>query len=114
MVKEAYCSCEVSELLRKKGFDYPNLHGLESDINNIWIRVTHQMAMAWLRKKNIIIDIHLDYDSATWVFSIYERVNPEGAEPYVRLLFEDDEHFDIDDVEGVTDAALKYSLENLI
>ncbi len=134
MIKEAYCSYEVAKLLKEKGFDVkchshywaqdkpnPRYCDLEQDWNcaseDWYSRPTHQMAMAWLREKNIIIDIHLDVDgeeATSWVFSIYEKVNPQGGESYARLLFDDDELFDIDDVDGVTEAALKYSLENLI
>ena len=85
MIKEAYCSFEVSKLLKEKGF--PQLLGDDGCVNripyycsngNLWTgdigllrqryfheasAPSHQMALEWLREeKNIVIEINLqDY-----------------------------------------------------
>ena len=69
MIEEAYCSFEVSKLLKDKGFDEPTLSYYKSNkvnygalinrngISDIVCRPTHQMALAWLRSKGIFITI---------------------------------------------------------
>ena len=80
MIKEAYCSFEVSKLLKEKGFVAQEiyyiyyyyeeddgycfeklLNGNKFDSKKMVAVPSHQMAMAWLREeKNLIITI--DYD----------------------------------------------------
>ena len=117
MITEDYCSPEVFQLLREKGFPVGvgswskgfvwdgegYLPGLVKHENSI----THQMAMKWLRKKDVIIVIQPEYFNAEskcsawgcdiWVNDNYERV--QG---------------DFSSYEEAVNAALKYSLENLI
>ena len=76
MIKEAYCSHEVSELLKEKGFDEECTHyySYEDDelieyTNGVYSRnskdchrcvsPTHQMACAWLRE---VHNMHIDID----------------------------------------------------
>ena len=129
MIKEAYCSKEVSKLLKEKGFPQdPNIcntaYTTKGKFSNnaksfaffnklikprrYTIAPTHQMAMKWLREEkgiSIIID-----------FFITRR----GYYPYVHQF-----DCDMDWVakwrkyipmryEEAAEAALKYSLENLI
>ena len=74
MIKEAYCSYEVSKLLKEKGFDEECFGAYTETNHNItmftgliknseygnamYTAPTHQMACAWLREKhNILISI---------------------------------------------------------
>ena len=134
MIQEAYCSKEVSELLREKGFlkgvnlkfipnlafyDNIGLHynvakwydSLIQDEINFVVAPTHHMAMAWLREeKNIFIVIEPH---------AYDYVN-ERNKSYVCSLWVGDTYYeylesrDYPSYEEAVEAALKYSLENLI
>ena len=71
-VKEAYCSKEVCELLREKGFDieiptyiskcgymgYGSYWNWNQSSRN-YSCPTHQMACAWIRKKGYSVEIHV-------------------------------------------------------
>ena len=126
MITEDYCSYEVSKLLKEKGFDgdgsdaechmfYSNY--TEENIMPIMeiglvpydeacFAPTHQMAMKWLRKNNIIVIPQPEYFSCdkceSWVIDIWADDN------YERLPG------NFPTYEQAVDAALKYSLENLI
>lgn len=106
MTTEDYCSFEVSKLLKEKGFnnDYP-----KGDCTRY--ACTLQMAMKWLReKKNIVILIephqydyvnekNASYSCSLWVGdSYYEYIKSRDYLSYAEAV----------------EAALKYSLENLI
>ena len=114
MIKEAYCSFEVARLLKEKGFNEP-----VTELNKLLfmegekpiLKITHQKAMAWLREeKNIFIVIephaydyvnekNLSYVYSLWVGdNYYENPSKNGFPSY----------------EETVEAALKYSLENLI
>ena len=129
MIKEAYCSFEVSKLLKEKGFDtqcraaytdYGQLFTTQiqqyitniiCSKSNLWkcIAPTHQMAMKWLREEKnifIVIEPHAyinekikSYDCSLWV-----------DDNYYRYL----ESKDYPSYEEAVEAALKYCLENLI
>ena len=136
MIKERYVSLEVARLLKEKGFNeycrtYYKDNKVQEDCtqpihwNNVeWESYkilsapTQQMACDWLQEKHhYIINVHLDVDgeeATTFVWSIYEKINPEGAEPYARLYYEDDEPYDIDYKDDAINDALEYVLKNLI
>lgn len=122
MIKEAYCSFEVSKLLKEKGFDESifefyvgskdnikyarNKEGFrlsELDSDFYYPHITHQMACAWLREKygyHIYTfyenEFHWHYviDSLTkkWRYSVSENKSNDEA----------------------IEKALKYSLKKLI
>ena len=126
MIQEAYCSKEVSKLLREKGFNefcytyYDNtddsikrfnkgLHfnntsypwGVPYDINDVKkyiIAPTHQMAMRWLREEHNIKIMIRPYVDGTYS---YEILNGFW---YVNF----------DSYEDAAEAAIKYCLEYLI
>lgn len=105
MVAEDYCSFEVSKLLKEKGFDYQGFDYIDFEGEVIrQNRPTHQMAMKWLRQeKNIIINVW--YNGVDWDAEYYND--------------EDENFYPITDsscnsYEEAVEAALKYSLENLI
>lgn len=125
MIKEAYCSFETAKLLKEKGFDgkcryyYPNDHTqlisyvdcVQSQMfgNDACIAPTHQMAMKWLREKGIYITIvYGDYPSLSKVFWTPQIDSLEGFD------LPDSFYKDYDMYEEAVEAALKYSLENLI
>ena len=121
MIKEAYCSFEVSKLLKEKGFNWHTqyvytLDGTGSTPPKIgnWRaksniqKPTHQMAMCWLR------EVH---DIETCV----EYSIPDDAYNYTIIVKDVTNGFTIIHSEGTyefyekaTDELLKYCLENLI
>jgi len=120
MIKEAYCSLEVAKLLKEKGFNIPVwtryeneegknvIFGDKYDWNNSPMgqisAPTHQMTMAWLREeKNIIINVW--YNGVDWDAEYY---NNEDENFY---LITD---YSCNSYEEAVEAALNYTLENLI
>jgi len=121
MIKEAYCSFEVSKLLKEKGFNWRTqyvytLDGTGSTPHKIgnWKaksniqKPTQQMAMRWLR------EVH---DIETCV----EYSIPDDAYNYIIIVKDVTNGFTIIHSEGTyevyekaTDELLKYCLENLI
>ena len=128
MIKEDYCSYEVAKLLKEKGFNaecrasytsYGKLFTtqIQQYVTNVlcskgtlWecTAPTHQMAMKWLREEKRT-SIIIEFD-----------VTKRGYCPYVHQL-----DYDMDWVvkwrintpmkyEEAVEAALKYTLENLI
>ena len=131
MIKEAYCSFEVSKLLKEKGFDVygDGSFGSNTEIHREYLpngktintlygakphkdaypAPTHQMAMAWLREIcDLIIYVKLVNDGDpchdAWGFVIYNKFTNEYIKSD-KLWFK---------YEEATEAALKYSLKNLI
>ena len=123
MIQEDYCSYELSQLLKEKGFEgvceyaYSNKGNyFEVDRNNFdeiyCLRPTHQMAMKWLREKRWVISIipksfYVDGRCTSWTYNIWADDNLEidGEEEWENIY---------GSYEEATEAALKYSLENLI
>ena len=109
MITEDYVSFEIAKLLKEKGFDWPCEHVCcLGGVKNMYKAIecpTLQMAMKWLREShNLQIQItpimsrHKD-----WTFGIYIGFSPL----YIDLLC-------FPTYEEAVEAALKYSLENLI
>ena len=141
MIKEAYVSFEVAKLLKEKGFpqDYDVYHSMvyneedyedEYEVQRMVLETklvkagtlssypigvpepkcyapTHQMAMAWLRTKPIIIVVQPEYFNADGICS-YWGVDIWADDNYEKL------QGDFPSYEEAVEAALKYSLENLI
>ena len=123
MIKEAYCSFEVAKLLKEKGFDERsaasyNFKGESQEGYGYWNKTpiwyaapTHQMAMAWLREVHnifIVIEPHM-----------YDHINEKNSS-YVASLWQGDNYYenitskDYPTYEETVEAALNYTLENLI
>lgn len=123
MIEEAYCSFEVSKLLKEKGFDekvstYYLVHSNDfpeffdkkdefPDPEDVWLKCpTHQMAMAWLREIHFL---WIDIDPLTnykWTWGIWLMNDPNfkmGESSQVTSNYKE-----------AVEAALKYALENLI
>lgn len=132
MITEDYCSYEVSKLLKEKGFDcecrdYYHIDGhfysedFKSNWNNskgeltLFSAPTHQMAMKWLREKSIYIYVE------PFITISSEGYNLEGYKPWV-TTFKRNWFNPLNELgkvatqsyEEAVEAALKYSLENLI
>lgn len=118
-ISEDYCSYELSRLLEEKGFHAPDLHGLDSSQNHLWVKVTHQMAMKWLRDVHKLhIEICRAYDYSTdadnaivdeWWYWTYKVISVETA---CLVYIADDDRFDT--FYETVEESLKYSLEKLI
>ena len=126
MIKEDYVSFEIAKLLKEKGFPFPstnfedwvccmydenqNIHWGSYD-KNWYFRITHQMAMKWLREVHnifIVIEPHM-----------YDYINEKNSS-YVTSLWQGDNYYenitskDYPAYEEAVEATLKYALENLI
>ena len=126
MITEDYCSFELSKLLKEKGFDVPckyawhggikkpDFHrhsinfngGNYKDLRTKWYSApTHQMAMKWLR------EVH-----GLNIFVIQDEENQNCFRAIIqsKLLINGRYGLNRETYEEAVDAALKYSLENLI
>ena len=120
MIKEAYCSFEVAKLLKEKGFNEPCRAVYEeeilrintlcdyynSELSSYVCAPIHQMAMAWLREIygiDIVIEIS---DPSVKDRKYYCVIWNKNNDSYILDLF--------GSYEEAVEAALKYSLENLI
>ena len=125
MIKEAYCSFEVSNILKEKGFNTPcsgrySVRSKEFHLdctkmcNNGGLfecaAPTHQMAMAWLREKYGIF-IAINNDDLDFNWQCYDLIN-RGSTLDPKILSESYGGFKY--YENAVEAALKYVLENLI
>lgn len=123
MLKEDYVSFEVAKLLKEKGFDEPCRSYFISDLGDYRrcavditskncsseqiLMPTHQMAMKWLREVHHIIFVfkpsHFSGDECTyWTYERWCGDNFDGEVLSFKIY------------EQAVEAALKYSLENLI
>ena len=78
MITEDYCSFEVAKLLEEKGFHAPDLHGLDSSLGHLWIKVTHQMAMKWLREKGVYFSLVPFIENVGWIRYPLCASQPDG------------------------------------
>ena len=118
MIQEAYCSFEVSKLLKEKGFNEPTIGTYYKDGTfnylclNTWnskfitpiSAPTLQMAMAWLREEHrLFVNIEplsgIKYTWSIWFMN-------ESKESESSLVY--------DTYEKACEAAINYCIENLI
>ena len=112
MITEDYVSFEVAKLLKEKGFNYKGFDYIDFEGEVITQdRPTHQMAMKWLREEKnifIVIEPHM-----------YDYINEKNSS-YVTSLWQGDNYYenitskDYPTYEEAVEAALKYTLKNLI
>ena len=132
-MKDDYVSFEIAKLLKEKGFDgdTSSCYILEDSTHHIMYdkvvqseyyesqdsnehghliqAPTHQMAMKWLREKGIYITIvYGDYPSLNKVFWTPQIDSLEGFD-LPNSFYEEYDKYEV-----AVEAALKYSLENLI
>lgn len=126
MIKEAYCSKEVSRLLSQKGFDIPIRTYYEDNSNNDnevifgdkynWNNSpigqisapTHQIAMAWLRE---VHKLHIAIERSHKGYHIAIETIPLGVIKYITREITGTTY--IDSPEDGVDVALKFCLEKL-
>ena len=121
MIEEAYCSFEVSKLLKENGMDkrYFTYYIQKNNTDGTCEAVTtctHQMAMRWLREEyKIAINIRITCkETISYAFDIWDFtiIHPnEFVGGTIDLL---EQQFDFKSYEEAVEAALKYVLENLI
>lgn len=102
MIKEDYCSFELSKLLKEKGFKQEGCHKSYSMEGPV--APTHQMAMKWLREKDIDIIIMPLFKLKEGRIYCYE-IHSDNTDVRVGRF---------ETYEEAVEAAIKYSLENLI
>lgn len=104
MVKERYCSYELSKLLKEKGFD-GEIHTTFDKEGYTQASITHQMAMKWLREEyDIFIDIRRSLN--TFLYGAIIRKDPSCTFNKISEQFET--------YEEAVEEALKYSLGKII
>lgn len=129
MVKEAYCSYEVSKRLSNDGFDEPcrTYYQDEEFVDDVCTQYyqwnskspfghisapTHQMALAWLREYyNLHVNVYAL--SLGWYFEVYDLLEKDitGCKPLYKVGIPNKEDV-FDTFEGATDAAIEWCLEN--
>ena len=128
MIRESYCSFEVSKLLSLKGFDGDSSEsechmfyseytegimpiteiGLVPDYDVVCFAPTQQMAMAWLRNRGLSIEIRVKYrDDASPIYEYSWYIYRADGNKYHKTLFY--EHY-----EDAVEAAIKYCLEEVL
>jgi len=107
-IKENYCSKEIYRLLIEKGFD-GEVHTTFNKVGYTQPSITLQMAMKWLRKKYYIYADPIkqgNYNDCseyyTWIVARMGIIH-RNSSVADKLSYEE-----------AVEAALKYSLENLI
>jgi hypothetical protein len=127
-ITEDYVSLEVAKMLKEKGFNERSIASYDSkgqlqegygywNKTPIWCAApTHQMAMKWLREEyKIAINIRIACKKTiSYIFDIwdFEIIHPNEFVGGTIDLRE--QQFDFKSYEEAVEAALKYSLENLI
>lgn len=113
MVNEAYCSYEVSKLLKERGMDkeYFTYYIQKNNTNGTSEAVTtctHQMAMKWLRTKGIYIYIQPTKYVGGALYGFQAIVEDGRNSAWKKSIHHEDNY------EDAVEAALKYCLEKLI
>lgn len=115
MIEERRCSYEVCKLLHEKGFDVKCTDWFWENYISIW-KPTHQMACDWLMEKDIYISPkyswfrsrkgapHYEWKPVVLRLSTFNIIYPQLLDmcEYYKTYGE------------AVDAAIKYSLENLV
>lgn len=134
MITEDYCSYEVAKLLKEKGFDEPCRAYWDDqpklDVHTLFFSVepiknsgrvtndiscpTHQMAMKWLREvRNKHCDIGYDID-LKWFFQIIDLKETVEYDYSETKYYHTENETGFNTYEDAVEAALKYTLKNLI
>ena len=118
-ITEDYVSYEVAKLLEEKGFDEKTLSYYEDNVlcRGDWFEwnrsplghisaPTHQMAMKWLRK------VHSLHIQINYMYGAYQEYDYVVINTFSGIRCH--EPISFSSYEEAVEAALKYSLENLI
>lgn len=123
MIEEAYCSLEVAKLLKEKEFDVATEYVYIGNNNgkipksftthfvkkrdDVFHCPTHQMALAWLRKKGYYINVCSVFTlEKAWVFS-WEGYYKQGVKFWSGGTY-------FNSIEEATEEALKYVLGRIL
>lgn len=121
MIKDAYCSFEVSKLLKKKGFAEPLVNYYYTTKGKRvgylipeeqYLCPTHQMACAWLREVHKVLIVIDAYHADHWdgyIDSFEIRIYSHAS-----TIIVPNEIVHHTDYTEAVETAIKYSLENLI
>ena len=117
MITEEYCSKEVTDLLKEKGFKCGATYskgfvkdgdGFVGGLVRHEDKITHQMAMKWLREVHkLFVDISFqkdEDDSVTWFYMTWALDDRKR----------DAEEVDFASYEEAVEAAIKYCLTKVI
>ena len=115
MAKEEYVSYEVAKLLKEKGFDAESpamiykKHDNADGTSEIWTACTLQIAMKWLREKYYIYADPIKQGNYNDCSEYYTWIVARMG-----IIHRNSSVVDKLSYEQACEAALKYSLENLI
>jgi len=110
--QEDYCSFEVSKLLKEKGFDVSSPYWDFEKVGEMSVRKpTHSLAIKWIRE-NFGIHIFGSQFSITTKKYSWEIWDDKNEKNYVYK--NDSDEWDFSSSEEATEAALLYTLQNLI
>lgn len=123
MIKERYCSLELSKLLKEKGSDEKTFAYYDDDLlcNGFWFEwnrsplgqvsaPTHQMACDWLRNKGYHIEI---YTNASGYRFIISKTPPYGTDLVCHIKGDNDGGA-WDDYDDCVESAMKHCLTELM
>jgi len=122
MIKEAYCNPEIAELLKEKGMDKECFtHYIQKNngdgTSEAVTTCTQQMAMRWLRKVHklyvTILYSKLLYGNKPFYWYI-ERLNKKPVDEKFVKTSTATEEYTYRTYEQAIEAAIRYSLKNLI
>lgn len=136
MITEDYCSYEVAKLLKEKGFpmiEYLYMHVNKDNVfmtddyaclklpleeyhhfDEIYIpTITHQMALKWLRSRGTFIEVKIGEFGDKFIYFLTTQ-NGCGVWGKDSKVIGSPAHVEYDNYEDAVEAALKYSLTNLL
>ena len=114
MIEERYCSNEVVNLLKEKGFDKPIYKCYNSSGNAFYYPyITHQTAMDWVREKHGILISIMPQEVAVGVNALCYGVYRIIENSYHPIHNGQPANF-TNDYKDVVEAALEYCLTELI
>ena len=113
MITEDYCSYEVSELLKQKACDEIMFSSYQPKHNKdgtsiIYSTCSHQVATKLLREKGIYIYVQPTKYVGGCLYGFQAVVEDGRGGKWNKSIHHAETH------EGAVEAALKYSLENLV
>ena len=123
-IQESYCSFEVSKLLKEKGFDNSNCEYWDWSKENIPMHVckpTHALAIEWIRVNFGYHPVLIPTVTSFWTYKIVKVISNSDDDyilgiksvsdlpPYKEVC-----GYDYSTPQEATEAALLYTLQNLI
>ena len=120
MITEDFCSSEIVKLLKEKGFICGATYskgfvkdgdGFVGGLVRHEDKITHQMAMKWLREvHNILIVVSITYEKERYDWYICGI----KGDPWEKELFHEEKDVTYTTFEEAVEAAIKYCLTKVI